>query len=189
MEILAIVVIFLSLAALVLIVVSRGSESRIEMPEEMRPPSSEPFSGIGTGYGGGGGGPNYPNYGGDAGDEGDDEWTGTLEGVEYTVESLSEDTVTIWVDLDEPLSFELEVNARGEKSPIMTGSEDLKGVHIAADINALLSLGVDYIDVNYNTDWVAAEVPGGAEVGGLIVDRGKAEEIVGHLVRIREKFK
>ena len=192
MEILAIVVIFISLVALVLISVSRGSDTRIEMPEGMRPPSSGPFSGAGTGagtgtgYGGSGPGPNYPNY---EGDEGGEEWTGSLSGVEYTVESLSEDTVTIWIDLDEGLSFELEVNARGEKSPVITGGEELKGVPIAGEINSLLSLGADYIDVNYNTDWVAAEIPGGADVGGLVVDRGRAEEIVGHLVRIREMLK
>ncbi len=105
-------------------------------------------------------------------------WTGVYNGVEYAVECLGEKNgepfVTVYIGLPALLSQRLEVNARKDRPPI----SDKR----AMDINALLDMGVDYIDISFNTNWIAAEVP----VSRAKVDKNLAEKIVKHLIHIRD---
>ncbi|HLC18164.1 MAG TPA: hypothetical protein VJM57_04010, partial [Thermodesulfobacteriota bacterium] len=52
---------------------------------------------------------------------------------------------------------------------------------VASYVRELLDMGVTYIDINHNTDWIAAEVPERTAT----VDRELAERIVKLLVGIR----
>lgn len=105
-------------------------------------------------------------------------WTGVYNDIEYTVEFLgsggSGPVITVYINLPALLSQRLEVNARKDRPSI----SDKR----ARDINALLDLGVDYIDISFNTNWIAAEVP----VSRANVDKNLAKKIAGHLIRLRD---
>jgi len=106
-------------------------------------------------------------------------WSGKYEGVEYTVECLGdydgEPFITVWIKIDKPLKQSFEVNAR-EKAPAIPPEP------VAPHVRELLDMGVNYIDIGYNTDWIAAEV----SEKTATVDRDMAERIVGLLVKIRD---
>ena len=105
-------------------------------------------------------------------------WADKYEGVEYTVECLGdydgEPFITVWIKIDKPAIASFEVNAR-EKAPVIPPEP------VAPHVRELLEMGVNYIDINYNTDWIAAEVP----EAGATVDRELAERIVKLLIGIR----
>ncbi|MBI5889003.1 MAG: hypothetical protein HZB82_09925 [Deltaproteobacteria bacterium] len=113
-------------------------------------------------------------------------FTGEYKGVAYSAETLGFNPdkddpsafgtpcVTVSIDAPKPLSRELEVNARKTR-PAVSGDR-------AAHIDALLDMGADYIDVGFNTTWVAAEVP----ATKAVVDRALAERIVERLIKLRE---
>ncbi|MFZ3072724.1 MAG: hypothetical protein WA162_05740 [Thermodesulfobacteriota bacterium] len=105
-------------------------------------------------------------------------WSDKYEGVEYTAECLGdydgEPFITVSIKVDKPLKQSFEVNARG-KAPVIPPEP------VAQYVRELLQMGVNYIDINYNTDWIAAEVP----EGRATVDRELAERIVRLLVGIR----
>lgn len=104
--------------------------------------------------------------------------TGVYNGIEYTVELLgsgeSGPVITVYINLSALLSQRLEINARKDRPSI----SDKRAV----DINALLDLGANYIDISFNTNWIAAEVP----VSRANVDKNLAEKIVEHLIRLRD---
>lgn len=108
-------------------------------------------------------------------------WTGNYNSVNYTVECLGHiadwPLMTVWIDLPEPISQKLEVNAR-EKQPLIP--EDKR----REDIKALLELGIEYIDIGYSTDWIAAEL-----AAGKSMDHPLAELIAKHLIKLRELSK
>ena len=105
-------------------------------------------------------------------------WSDKYEGVEYTVECLGDydnvPFITVWIKIDKPLKQSFEVNARG-KAPVIPPEP------VAPYVRELLDMGVNYIDINYNTDWIAAEVP----ETRATVDRDLAERMVKLLVGIR----
>lgn len=105
-------------------------------------------------------------------------WSDKYEGVEYTAECLGDydnvPFITVWIKIDKPLKQSFEVNAR-EKAPVIPPEP------VAPYVRELLDMGVNYIDINYNTDWIAAEVP----ETRATVDREFAERMVKLLVGIR----
>src|SRR3990172_8084643 len=105
-------------------------------------------------------------------------WSDKYEGVEYAVECLGDydgvPIITVWIKIDKPLKKSFEVNAR-EKAPVIPPEP------VAPHVRELLEMGVNYIDINYNTDWIAAEVP----ESKATVDRELAERIVKLLIGIR----
>ena len=110
--------------------------------------------------------------------------TGIYNGVEYSAEDLGdidfgngyEPTVTVHIDAKtRPIKQPLEINAR-EKRPVIAHD------HRVADINSLLDCGATYIDIGYNTDWVAVELPSNR----VTIDQGLIENVVGCLIRIRD---
>src|SRR3990172_8725882 len=106
-------------------------------------------------------------------------WSGKYEGVEYAAECLGdydgEPFITVWIKIDKPLKQSFEGNAR-EKDPAIPPEP------VAPHVRELLDMGVNYIDIGYNTDWIAAEV----SEKTATVDRDMAERIVGLLVKIRD---
>ena len=104
-------------------------------------------------------------------------WQDTWQGVTYTATSYDWETVTVEFGLENPLSKTIEINARGKTPAIENDS-------LKADIEALLDLGVNYIDIGFNTERMAAEVP----FAHINVDRALAEKIVTHLVNIRNQL-
>ncbi|MCR4288173.1 MAG: hypothetical protein NUW09_09195, partial [Deltaproteobacteria bacterium] len=118
-----------------------------------------------------------------------EEFKGAYNGVEYVVACYGvnpgkggtfkggEPIVTVEINTEGELKKPLEVNARKFSSIIA----DIKDERMP-DIQALISLGADYIDIGFNTSRVAAEVP----LGKARVDKALAEKIVPHLIRLRE---
>lgn len=102
-------------------------------------------------------------------------WYGERNGVPYNVVSYGDGTITIEIDIPKILPKTLEIDARIERP-------SLEDTEFATEINALLNLGVDYIDLSYNTTRVAAEVP----MDKIVVDQKLAERIVDHLIRLRD---
>ncbi|MDO8464527.1 MAG: hypothetical protein Q7S46_04635 [Gallionella sp.] len=109
--------------------------------------------------------------------------SGVYNGVEYVAEELGEvvlgnvfePTVTVHIEAKTwPIKQPTEINAR-KKRPVIAHD------HRAADINSLLDYGATYIDIGYNTDWVAAEFPSSR----VTMDRGFAEHVAECLVRLR----
>jgi hypothetical protein len=119
------------------------------------------------------------------------DWSAQAHGVTYEACLYSEETATIEVATPEKLAAPLEVNAR-EKTPDL-GNDPRKG-----EVKALLDLGVDYIDIGFNTDRVAAELPcrrfaservetlEGRNVRRVVISKELAAKIVGHLLRLRD---
>ncbi len=115
-----------------------------------------------------------------------EEFKGEYNGVEYVVAcygvkpgkggAKSEPIVTVEIYTEGELKKPLEVNTRKFFS-VIADINDKR----AADIQAVIALGADYIDIGFNTSRVAAEVP----VGRARVDRALAEKIVGHLISLR----
>lgn len=118
-----------------------------------------------------------------------EEFKGAYNGVEYVVACYGvkpgkdgtfkdgEPIVTVEIYTEGELKKPLEVNTRKFFS-IIADSNDER----IADIQALVSLGADYIDIGFNTSRVAAEVP----LGKARVDKALAERIVPHLINLRE---
>ncbi|MFZ2302543.1 MAG: hypothetical protein WAW10_11835 [Gallionella sp.] len=118
-----------------------------------------------------------------AGAKGFELLSGVYNGVEYVAEELGEvvfenifePTVTVHIRTETwQVKQPMEVNARKKRPAI---AHDRR----AADINSLLDYGATYIDIGYNTDWVAAEFP----LSRVTMDRDLAEHVVGCLVRLR----
>ena len=107
-----------------------------------------------------------------------DPWHGTAAGVAYSATSYDWETVTIEFSLDGALTRTAEINARDEK-PENVPPE------LAQDIEALLDLGANYIDIGFNTDQMAAEIP----FAHINVDKSLTEKVVERLVNIRNKLK
>lgn len=101
-------------------------------------------------------------------------WIGTFAGVGYSTTSYDWVTVTIEFPLSAPVSEPREINARNETPAI---DDDI----LKSDIEALLDLGANYIDIGFNTDRLAAEVP----FAHINVDKDFAEKILEHLINIR----
>lgn len=87
-------------------------------------------------------------------------WQGRISGVDYFVENLGDiarqgrwvASITVWMDAGGKLLHPLEINARDGKQP-PPRPEDPRSIYI----EELLALGSEYIDLGYNTDWLAAE--------------------------------
>ena len=118
-----------------------------------------------------------------AGTKGFEPLSGVYNGVEYVAEVLGEvvlenifePTVTVHIGAENwQIKQPMEINAR-KKRPVM--AHDRR----AADINSLLDYGATYIDIGYNTDWVAAEFP----LSRVTMDHGLVEHVAGCLVRLR----
>jgi hypothetical protein len=103
-----------------------------------------------------------------------DAWQGSYDGVNYSAQSYDWETVTIEFGIDNRLPNPIEVNARAQRPA-------LEHSGLSADIEALLDLGVDYIDIGFNTDRIAAEVP----FTHISVDQAFAAKVLRHLVNIR----
>ncbi len=103
-----------------------------------------------------------------------DAWQDTCKGRRYHVEEFRDSVVTVWVDIPAHLESRLEINAR-TKRPLVLENPAF------GEIKALLDMGVNYIDISYNANWLAAELPRSNAPG---LDRKKAERIVGHLIEI-----
>lgn len=118
-----------------------------------------------------------------------EEFKGAYNGVEYVVACYGvkpgkggtfkdgEPIVTVEIYTEGELKKPLEVNTRKFFSIIADINDER-----LPDIQALISLGADYIDIGFNTSRVAAEVP----LGKARVDKALAEKIVPHLIRLRE---
>mgnify|MGYP001614133571 CR=1 FL=1 len=76
-----------------------------------------------------------------------------LDGVGFVADMYSDETVTIEIHLKDKFDKPFELNARDGAKPELPAGE--RG-RIAAE---LLAIGSDYIDAGYNTDRVAAEFP------------------------------
>lgn len=118
-----------------------------------------------------------------AGAKGFEPLSGVYNGVEYVAEELGEvvfenvfePTVTIHIGAETwQIKQPLEINARKMRPDI---AHDRR----AADINSLLDYGATYIDIGYNTDWMAAEFP----LSRVTMDRDLVEHVVACLVRLR----
>ena len=72
----------------------------------------------------------------------------------------------------------MEINTRD-------GRPDDVPPELAQDVDALLGLGANYIDVGFNTDRMAAEVP----FAHIDVDEALAEKVIHHLVNILNRLK
>lgn len=102
-------------------------------------------------------------------------WDGEYKGVEYSVDSYDGATMTVAIPVYEKLKTSVEINARNDRPTV---SETF----LAGEINSLLNLGANYVDINYNTNWIAAEVP----LDLVPFDKKLAEKIVEHLIRIKD---
>ncbi|MBI5626394.1 MAG: hypothetical protein HY935_04235 [Nitrosomonadales bacterium] len=109
---------------------------------------------------------------------------GVYNGVEYAAEYLGdidlgkgfEPSVTVHIDANAgSIKRPLEINARKQRLVIAHDSR-------AADINSLLDSGATYINIGYNTDWVAVELPSNR----VTIDKGMIENVVGCMIRIRD---
>ncbi len=100
-------------------------------------------------------------------------WQGNASGVAYSATSYDWETVTIEFDLDQTLTKTVEINARD-------GRPDDVPDELVEDVDALFGLGANYIDIGFNTDRMAAEVP----FAHINVDEALAEKVVQHLVNI-----
>ena len=112
-------------------------------------------------------------------------WTGARAGVKYSVQNYGSwkredgrlvEIVTIHVPSPDRVAHPLEVNARGGRPRVDDPSRQ-------TEIDALLRLGAEYIDVGYNTDWIAADFM----VDRVTVDHPLAEKVVDLLAALREK--
>ena len=119
-----------------------------------------------------------------AGAKGFEPFTGVYDGVAYTAEELGdidlgsgpEPTVTVHIGAKAgSIKRPMEINAREIRPVIAHDSR-------AADINLLLDCGATYIDIGYNTDWVAVELP----LSRATIDRSLTEHMVGCLLRIKK---
>lgn len=156
--------ILIIIAGIVLFVILRGlSSMRMKHEGERAPQYSEPVTGSGAP-------PSSPDS-----HDWPEGWVGEHKGVEYTAESYDGENVIVAIHVDERLPVSMEINARNERPAI---AESM----LATEVNALISLGATYIDINYNTNWLAAELP----TARIRVDRKTAERVVEHLLRIKE---
>lgn len=101
---------------------------------------------------------------------------GEVDGVPYTADVYDNDSVTVSIEIDEPLQFAGEVDARGGRPGI---KDD---VPFKQEAEELLTLGAVYIDVTGENDWIAADFPLSTGMDAALA--GKAARL---LVRIRRK--
>jgi len=102
-------------------------------------------------------------------------FSGTVQKTQYNAESYDWETMTIEFNLPHILLHPVEINARRGK-PTNVDPE------LAKEVDALLQLGVNYIDISYNTARMAAEIP----FKGRTVDKALANKIVRHLLKLRD---
>lgn len=100
-------------------------------------------------------------------------FAGSFKGVEYAVESLDSETMTVHIEIPELLPkrfdfFTKEMPRFGDMA-------------METEVNALVRLGAVYIDVSRNTTWVAALFP-----FDVRIDKGAAEVVVAHLMKLRD---
>ncbi|MCB0333558.1 MAG: hypothetical protein KDD55_08675 [Bdellovibrionales bacterium] len=100
-------------------------------------------------------------------------WKGSLVGTPFSVEQYSDETITVEIELPVGMDFQTEVN------PLTSMSVPKK---IERDVLKLLALGAVYIDVNFNTNRVAAEFP----IENGVLSNDKAKKIAFHLVAIKK---
>ena len=105
-------------------------------------------------------------------------WQDDFQDITYSATSYDWVTVTIEFGLDKLLSRTVEINARD-------GKPTIENDNLKEDIEALLALGVIYIDIGFNTNRMAAEVP----FAHINVDKSLAEKILPHLMNIYNKVK
>ena len=105
-------------------------------------------------------------------------WQDNFQDITYSATSYDWVTVTIEFGLDKPLSRTVEINARD-------GKPTIENDNLKEDIEALLALGVIYIDIGFNTDRMAAEVP----FAHLNVDKLLAEKILPNIINIYDQLK
>ena len=105
-------------------------------------------------------------------------WQDNFQDITYSATSYDWVTVTIEFGLDKLLSRTVEINARD-------GKPTIENDNLKEDIEALLALGVIYIDIGFNTNRMAAEVP----FAHINVDKSLAEKILPHLMNIYNKVK
>ncbi|MDC0358520.1 hypothetical protein OAO01_06860 [Oligoflexia bacterium] len=103
------------------------------------------------------------------------EWKSTFMGVKYRVESYDGETMTVAIDVPKILPYQAEIDARD-------GRPTDVDPRLVSNVGLLLDLGANYIDISYNTNRVAAEVP----FDSATVDKRLAEKIVGLLIRLRD---
>ncbi len=104
-------------------------------------------------------------------------WKDTYQGINYSATSYDWVTVTIEFGLDKPISRTIEIDAR-------EGDSTIEDDNLKQDIENIFELGANYIDIGFNTDRMAAEVP----FKHINVDKALAEKILSHLINIRDKL-
>jgi len=105
-----------------------------------------------------------------------EDWEGEVGGEPFRVECLDGESWTVSVDAEDGVAKKLEVGAGGNLQ-----GEPPDSVRSGLLIS-LAKEGAAYIDVGYNTDWVAAVFP----ARGKPLDRAKAERAAALLVHLRE---
>lgn len=100
---------------------------------------------------------------------------GTVMGVPYLAESYDGQSLTISIDANKKIATPIEVNARAKRPPVPPGP-------VSGEIEALLNQGADYIDIAYNTNWIAAGFPLGV---ASRFSQTEKERLVQQLIRIR----
>ena len=84
--------------------------------------------------------------------------------------------MTIEIEVSKDLSKPLEINARLGRPTIEESSRH-------DNIEALLNLGANYIDIGFNTNRVAAELP----MESVVIDKHLATKVVYCLIRLRDQ--
>ncbi len=103
-------------------------------------------------------------------------WTDTYKGIPYTVESYDGETMTIEIEVSKDLSKPLEINARLGRPTIEESSR-------RDNIEGLLNLGANYVDIGFNTNRVAAELP----MESVVIDKHLTTKVVDYLIRLRDQ--
>jgi len=116
-----------------------------------------------------------PKEGASSQGEWPEDWEATYMGEDYTARSYDGVVMTVSIEIKDTLPIHQEINARIERPELSQSA-------IAGDINALLYLGANYVDIGYNTNWIAAEFP----ISTVKVDERLAKRAVTHLIRLRD---
>ncbi len=102
-------------------------------------------------------------------------WKDTVAGNPFTVEQYSEEYITVEIDLPPSLNFRAEIDTQTSTSvPKQIEEEAIQ----------IFALGAVYLDVNHNTNRIAAEFP--LENGALT--RTEAKRIASSLVAMKKKI-
>ncbi|MDH4227008.1 MAG: hypothetical protein OEV59_04540 [Deltaproteobacteria bacterium] len=91
--------------------------------------------------------------------EGFEPFSGEVDGVTYVVEELADGTATVWLDMEVDVEEPFALSARDGDLKIECDKDIAARIDTDPDIRELLGLKSTYIDIGYNTNWVAAELP------------------------------